>query len=49
VALRVGYDEAYAHRIFAGSDITLVPSRFEPCGLTQMYGCSTAACRWCAQ
>lgn len=38
VALRVGYDEHYAHRIFAGSDITLVPSRFEPCGLTQMYG-----------
>ena len=38
VALRVGYDEAYAHRIFAGSDVTLVPSRFEPCGLTQMYG-----------
>ena len=38
VALRVGYDEAFAHRIFAGSDITLVPSRFEPCGLTQMYG-----------
>jgi len=38
VAVRVGYDEAYAHRIFAGSDVTLVPSRFEPCGLTQMYG-----------
>lgn len=38
VALRVGYDEQFAHRIFAGSDITLVPSRFEPCGLTQMYG-----------
>ncbi len=38
VALRVGYDEPFAHRIFAGSDVTLVPSRFEPCGLTQMYG-----------
>ena len=38
VAVRLGYDEAFAHRIFAGSDITLVPSRFEPCGLTQMYG-----------
>lgn len=37
VALRQGYDEALAHRIFAGSDVTLVPSRFEPCGLTQMY------------
>ncbi|NBU88843.1 MAG: glycogen synthase GlgA [Betaproteobacteria bacterium] len=33
----VGYDEARAHRILAGSDALLVPSRFEPCGLTQMY------------
>ncbi|MFZ4480883.1 MAG: glycogen synthase GlgA [Rhodoferax sp.] len=38
VSVRVGYDEDYAHRIFAASDVTLVPSRFEPCGLTQMYG-----------
>ncbi|WP_157265291.1 glycogen synthase GlgA [Azohydromonas aeria] len=38
VAIRVGYDEALAHRIFAGSDVTLVPSLYEPCGLTQMYG-----------
>ena len=38
VSVRIGYDEAYAHRIFAGTDVTLVPSRFEPCGLTQMYG-----------
>ena len=38
IAVRLGYDEAFAHRIFAGSDVTLVPSRFEPCGLTQMYG-----------
>jgi starch synthase len=36
-ALRVGYDEALAHRIIAGSDVLLVPSRFEPCGLTQLY------------
>jgi starch synthase len=38
VAVRIGYDEAHAHRIFAATDVTLVPSRFEPCGLTQMYG-----------
>lgn len=38
IAVRLGYDESFAHAIFAGSDITLVPSRFEPCGLTQMYG-----------
>ncbi|MCF8161361.1 MAG: glycogen synthase GlgA [Polaromonas sp.] len=38
VSVRIGYDEAYAHQIFAATDVTLVPSRFEPCGLTQMYG-----------
>jgi starch synthase len=38
VALRVGYDEALAHRMVAGGDVILVPSRFEPCGLTQLYG-----------
>ena len=38
VAVRLGYDERLAHRIFAATDVTLVPSRFEPCGLTQMYG-----------
>jgi len=38
LAVRIGYDENLAHRLFAGSDVTLVPSRFEPCGLTQMYG-----------
>ena len=37
VAIRVGYDEAAAHRIIAGSDILAVPSRYEPCGLTQIY------------
>lgn len=38
VSVRIGYDEVFAHRIFAATDVTLVPSRFEPCGLTQMYG-----------
>ncbi len=38
VSVRIGYDEAYAHRMFSATDVTLVPSRFEPCGLTQMYG-----------
>ncbi len=38
VSVRIGYDEAFAHQIFSATDVTLVPSRFEPCGLTQMYG-----------
>ncbi|QBX33453.1 glycogen synthase GlgA [Paracoccus liaowanqingii] len=38
VAVRIGYDEAFSHRLIAGGDAILVPSRFEPCGLTQMYG-----------
>ncbi|MFO1217809.1 MAG: glycogen synthase GlgA [Burkholderiaceae bacterium] len=38
VAVQIGYDEPFAHRVFAATDVTLVPSRFEPCGLTQMYG-----------
>lgn len=38
VALHVGYDESRAHRLIAGADLILVPSRFEPCGLTQLYG-----------
>jgi starch synthase len=37
VAVRLGYDEAFAHTMMAGSDLMLVPSRFEPCGLTQLY------------
>lgn len=38
VAVRIGYEEARAHRLFAGGDVILVPSRYEPCGLVQMYG-----------
>lgn len=37
VSFTRGYDESLAHGILAGSDIVLVPSRYEPCGLTQMY------------
>jgi starch synthase len=38
VGVRIGYDETTAHRVVAGSDVILVPSEFEPCGLTQLYG-----------
>jgi starch synthase len=37
VGLTIGFDEPLAHRIMAGSDIFLIPSYYEPCGLTQMY------------
>ncbi|MCA9113650.1 MAG: glycogen synthase GlgA [Planctomycetaceae bacterium] len=37
VAVVIGYDEELAHQIEAGADIFLMPSRFEPCGLNQMY------------
>lgn len=38
VAVRLTYDETLAHRLIAAADVILVPSRFEPCGLTQLYG-----------
>nr|WP_283207226.1 glycogen synthase GlgA [Methylobacterium aerolatum] len=37
VGVQVGFEEGQARRIFAGSDFLLMPSRFEPCGLAQMY------------
>jgi starch synthase len=37
VGVRIGYDEAMAHQIEAGADVFLMPSRFEPCGLNQLY------------
>ncbi len=38
VAVYIGYDETRAHQLIAGADVIAVPSRFEPCGLTQLYG-----------
>jgi len=38
VGVRIGFDEALSHRMFGGADAILIPSRFEPCGLTQLYG-----------
>ncbi|GJH11005.1 glycogen synthase GlgA [Caballeronia novacaledonica] len=37
VAIELGFDETLSHSIIAGSDVVMVPSRFEPCGLTQLY------------
>ena len=37
MAVRIGFDEALAHQIEAGADIFLMPSRYEPCGLNQMF------------
>ncbi len=37
VAVRIAFDSALAQRVYAGSDFIVVPSRFEPCGLTQLY------------
>jgi starch synthase len=37
IGVKIGYDEALAHKIEAGADMFLMPSRYEPCGLNQMY------------
>ena len=38
VGVHIGYDEGLAHRLQAGADAILMPSRFEPCGLSQLCG-----------
>ena len=43
VAAHIGFDESEARRIFAASDFLLMPSRFEPCGLSQMYAQKSGA------
>lgn len=35
--LKIAFDDSLAHKVVAGSDMFLIPSRYEPCGLTQMY------------
>jgi starch synthase len=37
IAVRIGFDDSLAHRIMAGADMLIIPSLYEPCGLTQMY------------
>jgi len=37
LAVRIGFDEGLAHKIEAGTDMFLMPSRYEPCGLNQLY------------
>ena len=38
VSVTIGYDESLSHQIMAGCDMFIMPSRFEPCGLNQLYG-----------
>ncbi|MHB8055033.1 MAG: glycogen synthase GlgA [Candidatus Aminicenantales bacterium] len=43
LGLKIAYDDVLARKVFAGSDFFLIPSRYEPCGLTQMYSQKYAA------
>ncbi|MFX1672688.1 glycogen synthase GlgA [Paraburkholderia sp. A2WS-5] len=43
VSVEIGFDETLAHAIVAGADVMVVPSRFEPCGLTQLYALAYGA------
>lgn len=49
ISISIGYDEPFAHQLQAGADVILIPSRFEPCGLTQLcamrYGTIPVASR----
>lgn len=49
ISITIGYDEPFAHQLQAGADVILIPSRFEPCGLTQLcamrYGTIPVASR----
>lgn len=38
VGVYIGYNEQLAHQLIGGGDVIMIPSRFEPCGLTQLYG-----------
>src|SRR5690606_15724771 len=38
VGIVTGYDETLSHQVQGGADVMVIPSRFEPCGLTQLYG-----------
>jgi starch synthase len=38
IGVEIGFDESIAHLVTGGADLMLMPSRFEPCGLNQMYG-----------